>query len=78
MFALWFGTDYENGLLRFLTPVECERLQGVPEGWTAYGSDKKEIGTAARCKALGNAIALPCAEYIMSGIADVLKGEDSI
>lgn len=76
MFSLWFGEDYENGLIRYLTPTECERLMGLPEGWTAYGHDGKEIGTAARCKALGNAIVLPCAEYIMSGIADVLKGVD--
>ena len=74
MFSLWFGNDYQNGLLRFLTPTECERLMGLPEGWTACGCDGKEIGTAARCKALGNAIVLPCAEYIMSGIADVWKG----
>ena len=75
MFSLWFGDEYENGLLRYLTPTECERLMGVPEGWTLYGADGETISTGARCKALGNAIALPCAEYIMSGIADVLKGE---
>ncbi|MCC2818975.1 DNA cytosine methyltransferase [Lachnoclostridium pacaense] len=73
MFSLWFGEDYGNGILRYLTPVECERLMGLPEGWTACGCEGEAINTAARCKALGNAIALPCAEYIMSGIADVLR-----
>ena len=38
-----------------------------------YGADGKEISAASRYKALGNAIALPCAEYIMAGIAEVLR-----
>lgn len=75
MFALWYEGDEENGIMRYLTPTECERLQGLPEGWTAYGHEGQPISTGARCKALGNSIALPCAEHIMSGIADVLKGE---
>lgn len=74
MFALWYEGDEENGIMRYLTPTECERLQGLPEGWTAYGCDGQPISTGARCKALGNSIALPCAEHIMSGIADALKG----
>mgnify|MGYP007051379156 FL=1 len=46
---------------------------GLPEGWTKYGADGNEISSASRYKALGNAIALPCAEYIMAGIAEVLR-----
>ena len=45
---------------------------GLPEGWTKYGADGEEIRAASRYKALGNAIALPCAEYIMAGIKGVL------
>ena len=53
-------------IVRRLTPLECERLQGFPDNWTAEESD------CARYKALGNSVALPCVNYIMSGIADVL------
>ena len=45
---------------------------GLPEGWTKYGADGREICSTNRYAALGNAIALPCAEYIMAGIAEVL------
>lgn len=58
-----------KSIVRRLTPLECERLQGYPDGWTASESD------SARYKALGNSVALPCVNYIMSGIADVLDPE---
>lgn len=44
--------------VRRLTPVECERLQGFPDGWTSGQSD------AARYRQLGNAVAVPCVEWI--------------
>jgi DNA (cytosine-5)-methyltransferase 1 len=72
MFALWRGDDYENGIIRFLTPVESERAMGLPDGWTEYGCSGEKISGRARYRALGNAIALPCAEYIMAGIAEAL------
>lgn len=58
---------YTKSIVRRLTPLECERLQGFPDNWTDGESD------SARYKALGNSVALPCVDYIMSGIADVLK-----
>lgn len=73
-FALWYGEEYKNGVIRDLMPVECERLMGLPENWTKYGADGREISDSARYRALGNAIALPCAEYIMRGIAEALGG----
>ena len=73
-FAFWYEGDEENGFIRYLTPTECERLQGLPEDWTKFGAMGEEVGTGARCKALGNSIALPCAEHIMQGIYEVLKG----
>lgn len=73
-FAFWYDNDYPNGCIRFLTETECERLMGLPEGWTRYGAGGIEISSASRYKALGNAIALPCADYIMAGIAEVLGG----
>ena len=72
-FAFWYEDDPAGGCVRFPTELECERLMGLPEGWTKYGADGKEISAASRYKALGNAIALPCAEYIMAGIAEVLR-----
>ena len=57
-----------NGLLiRRLTPLECERLQGFPDGWT----DIPGASDSARYKALGNSVAIPCVEFIMSRIAAV-------
>ncbi len=73
-FSFWYEGEEERGIIRHLTPVECERLMGLPEGWTAYGADGEPVSPAARCRALGNAIALPCAEYIMAGVAEVLRG----
>ena len=71
-FAFWYEDDPAGGCVRFPTERECERLMGLPEGWTKYGADGEEILPAHRYRALGNAIALPCAEYIMCGIYDVL------
>lgn len=51
-------------LIRRLTPLECERLQGFPDGWT----DIPGASDSARYKALGNSVAIPCVEYIMRGI----------
>jgi len=73
VFSFWYEGDPENGYIRYLTPTESERLMGLPEGWTLYGHEGQEISAGVRCKALGNAIALPCAEYIMAGIAEVLN-----
>ena len=48
-------------------------MMGLPEGWTEYGADGKPISSTQRYRALGNSIALPCADYLMAGIAEVLK-----
>ena len=73
-FAFWYEDDPEGGCIRFPTELESERMMGLPEGWTKYGIGGEEIRSAQRYKALGNAIALPCAEYIMAGICEVLGG----
>jgi DNA (cytosine-5)-methyltransferase 1 len=54
--------------VRRLTPLECERLQGYPDGWTEYGHDGKRISDSARYKALGNSVAIPCVVFILSRI----------
>jgi DNA (cytosine-5)-methyltransferase 1 len=50
--------------VRRLMPVECEALQGFPRNWTATGVDGKPISDSARYRMLGNAVAVPCAEWI--------------
>ncbi len=52
-------------LIRRLTALECERLQGFPDGWT----DLPGASDSARYRALGNSVAIPCVEFIMRGIA---------
>ena len=56
-------------LIRRLVPQECELLQGFPTGWT----DLPGASDSARYKALGNSVAVPCVEYLMQGIALVLR-----
>ena len=56
-------------LIRRLTPLECERLQGFPDGWT----DIPCASDSARYKALGNSVAIPCVDYVLHGIALVLR-----
>ena len=63
-----WDTDCRN-LIRRLTPLECERLQGFPDGWT----DIPGASDSARYKALGNSVAIPCVEFIMSRIAAAMR-----
>ena len=53
-----------------LTPVERERLQGFPDGWTAGQSDSQ------RYKQLGNAVPVPVVEWIARRIVEVNKTID--
>lgn len=73
-FAFWYEDAPKEGCIRYLTERECERLMGLPEGWTRYGAGGIEISSAGRYKALGNSVALPCACYIMAGIREALNG----
>lgn len=54
--------------VRRLIPVECERLDGFPDDWTRYGASGKEMSDTTRYEALGNSIAVPCAERVFAGI----------
>ena len=56
-------------LIRRLTPLECERLQGFPDFWTELSG----ASDSSRYKALGNSVAVPCVEYLMQGIALALR-----
>ena len=68
--------------VRRMTPLECERLQGFPDGWTDIGSwiDSKgkphpECTDSNRYKALGNSIALPPWMYVLQRV-NLCCGED--
>jgi len=53
-----------ESVVRRLTPVECERLQGFPDNWTEGQSD------SARYKQMGNAVAVPVVEWIMERLVE--------
>ena len=58
-------TLLNEGTVRRLTPVDCERLQGFPDDWTAGQSD------SARYKQMGNAVAVPVVEWLIQNIVDI-------
>lgn len=73
------GTDMDKmgvvfiPTVRRLTPTECERLQGFPDGWTEGQADSH------RYKQLGNAVAVPVVEWIISRlVASTASIESSV
>ena len=68
-------TVRQNGGVRRLTPLECERLQGFPDGWTDIGpwtdsrGRRRKCSDTARYRALGNSIALPPWKWVLKRIA---------
>ena len=68
------GEDMERKwIVRRLTPTECGRLQGFPDGWT----DDVEGSDSARYRLWGNGIALPCAVDVLGRIAREMSREQS-
>lgn len=55
----------ENMVIRRLTPIECERLQGFPDNWTQYGVDGETISDTQRYKMMGNAVSTPVVTAII-------------
>ena len=72
------GVVRSNMVVRRLTPLECERLQGFPDGWTDIGDytdstgKKRKTSDSARYKALGNSIALPFWRWMFCRMAAYL------
>lgn len=70
-----------NTVVRRLTPLECERLQGYPDGWTDIGEwvdskgKKHKDADSPRYKALGNSIALPFWQWMAERMTKVLKND---
>jgi len=67
-------TDNTMAVCR-LTPMECERLQGFPDGWTSHRVDPKkgvmEQADSPRYKQMGNAVAVPVVEWIVRRLVEV-------
>ena len=68
-------TENEEMIVRRLTPLECTRLQGFPDGWVDIGEwtdskgKKRKDSDSAKYKALGNSIALPFWFYLLRRIS---------
>lgn len=71
------NTVRQNLMVRRLTPLECERLQGFPDGWTDIGDytdstgKKRKTSDSARYKALGNSIALPFWQWMLRRMCEI-------
>jgi site-specific DNA-cytosine methylase len=66
--------DVHAHLIRRLTPLECERLQGFPDGWT----DIPGASDSARYKALGNSVAIPCVNFVMHCLVQAVQMSENI
>lgn len=66
--------DVHAHLIRRLTPLECERLQGFPDGWT----DIPGASDSARYKALGNSVAIPCVDFVMHCLVQAVQMSENI
>lgn len=73
------GVVRQNMVVRRLTPLECERLQGYPSHWTDIGEwtdekgKKHKAADSPRYKALGNSIALPFWDWMLRRMARYLQ-----
>lgn len=65
--------DPPEFVARKLMPIECERLQGFPDGWTEIEFKGKPASDAARYKALGNSMAVPVMRWIGERVQEVLS-----
>lgn len=74
----------QNMVVRRLTPLECERLQGFPDGWTDIGEwidekgKKHKDADSPRYKALGNSIALPFWDWMLRRMARYLPEDATL
>ena len=56
----------ESSVVRRLTPMECERLQGFPDSWTKFDAEGNEVTDGHRYKQMGNAVAVPVVSWIVN------------
>ncbi|MGV8399239.1 DNA cytosine methyltransferase [Pseudomonas aeruginosa] len=65
--------DWSTWRVRRLMPVECERLQGLPDNWTQVPYRGKAAADAPRYKAIGNSMAVPCVAWIGRRLSNCLS-----
>lgn len=58
--------ESDNFIIRRLTPVECERLQGFDDNWTKWGKDGELISDTQRYQLLGNSVTTNVVEHIFN------------
>lgn len=71
-----YSLNFQNpirlgSIVRRMTPLECERIQGLPDGWTLIKD--KTCSDSARYTALGNGMAQPCADWIIKRIVEAMQ-----
>ena len=75
--AVMYPAEAGTSIVRRLTPMECERLQGFPDNWTAHRIDNKtgnviDQADSSRYRQMGNAVAVPVVEWLLKRITRVL------
>ena len=60
----------KESIVRRLTPIECEALQGFPRDWTRWDAEGKEQADSHRYKQMGNAVAVPVVSWLISRLVD--------
>lgn len=66
-------SEWSGWRVRRLMPVECERLQGMPDDYTLVPYRGKLAADGPRYKAIGNSMAVPCVEWLGRRIDQVLR-----
>lgn len=63
--------DVGTGKPRRFTPIETERLQGLPDDWTRWDADGSELSDSARYRLIGNSVAVPVVRWIAERMKEV-------
>ena len=66
-----------NKTVRRLTPLEAERLMGLPDYWTDVEINGNPAPDSKRYKAIGNGMAVPCSDFILKRIVEVADNRKS-
>lgn len=65
--------DKDVRRVRKLTPLETERLQGLPDNWTNIEFNGKPAADSRRYKAIGNGMAVPCSDFVLRRIKEEIE-----
>ncbi|PXB73023.1 DNA cytosine methyltransferase, partial [Pseudomonas aeruginosa] len=70
------AADWSQWRVRRLMPMECERLQGMPDDYTLIPYRGKPAADAPRYKAIGNSMAVPCMAWLGNRLVQCLHKTD--